>query len=371
MVLALLEGQGGGEVFVGNGTYDVEEPIYLPSMVTFRGSGRATVLRLAPANIEGVILHARACQSTCVADLTCQGVPGSDSLASILLDGCGDCEVRSVHARDFGGYGIVLQGNSFVNKLLHNTTSGNGQAGTALRDNDGKGRGGQYVPNLILGCTSFAERGHGFEIDDSLCTNLVGCQVYQPQGHGFYIRRTANSTCLSGSRVFQGAQNGVLVENAHELNVSSNIICWTRGHGIELNNVVWGTVSANNFIDCGGQSQPRYGIYMHTDTKLMQVTGNAIFNWQGMHPMLNGIYEAEDCANNHVANNTVNYCSGELAECLGKESVASANLGLAAQIPWPRMEPFPAEPLGVEPGDGSHFEKNRQQIADFLELTRR
>jgi parallel beta-helix repeat protein len=162
-------------------------------------------------------------------------------------------------------------------------------------------------------------------------------------------------------------QNGIMVEDTHELNVSSNIICWNRGHGIEMNHVIWGTVSANNFIDNGGVAEPQaHGIYMHTDTKSVQVTANAIFNWQGHLPMRCGIYETEDCQYNQISHNNINYYTEEAVVCQGKNSVASNNLSLAEDYPHPGRQPFIKldRPFQAKP-----FTPDK--VAQFLRETRR
>jgi parallel beta-helix repeat protein len=363
--LDILESQGGGELLIECGTYLVDTPLNLPDMVSVRGIGRATVLKLDHANADGTIFYAEGKQSVRIADLTCQGLPAASRGTGILFDECGDCEISGVHARDFREYGFLLRNNCFMNRLQNNTTSGNGLAGTLVKDTK-SGRGGDWTPNLIIGCTSIGEEGHGFELSFAICTNIVGCQVYQPTGHGFYIHSESNSTCLSGSRVYQGSQNGILVENSHELNVSSNIVCWNKGHGIELNYVVWGTVSANNFIDNGGRTQQRYGIYIHTDTHSVQVTANAIFNWEGHKPMLGGIFEALDCSHNQISHNTINYYTDDAVTSLGRESISTHNLGVPEKYVHPGPQPFPTQGLLY-----TQDEFSREKVLEFLALTRR
>ena len=69
--------------------------------------------------------------------------------------------------------------------------------------------------------------------------------------------------------------------------------------------MVWGTISGNNIIDSGDvidysndgwKTGYSYGIYLHSDTRSIQVAGNAIFNWPDGHPpMIDGIYESDNC----------------------------------------------------------------------------
>ncbi len=365
-IVEIVKEKKGGEIRLGTGVYEIDSPIHLPSLVSLRGRGRNTILKLSPLNQEGIILKVSQGESIVISDLTCQGIPGGKDSNGIVIEDSGDCEIRNVHSRDFDGCGLMLRGNSFMNKIINLTTSANKRAGILIKEG-GRGRGGDWMPNLILGCTSIAEQGHGMELDFAICTNITGCQIFQPKGHGFYIHSESNSTCISGSRVYQGHQNGIMVENSHELNVSSNIICWNRKNGIELNHVVWGTVSANEFIDNGARVEPKAnGIYLHTDTKSVQITANAIFNWHGHLPMCHGIYEAENCENYQITHNTINYLTEQGVVSQGKNSIAGNNLVVEKFYPHPGAKPFPDDAPDFV---GEPF--NSERIEAFLKLTRR
>ncbi len=362
-----LDAQGGGEAYIDCGEYPLARPVEIPSGATVRGSGRATVLRPAPGNAEGVLLRARERDGVVIADLTCQGAADGPSEAGVVLEACGDSEVRGVFARDFAACGIVMRRGCFTCRLLGNTTAGNGGAGTRVVDCAGGGRGGNFVPNLLSHCQSIGERGHGFELSHAICTNLVGCQAHQPLGHGFYFHETSNSTCLVGGRVFEAEGNGILAENTHELNVTGNIICWNRGHGLEMDHVIWGAVSGNCFIDNGGTTgEMRHGIALHTDTRSVQVTGNAVFNWQGHLPMRCGIHEADDCRNNAITHNNINYVTEGGVVCRGAGSVASGNTVVEAAYSHPERQPFapPREDFLTRPF-------TRDAVEAFLNRTRR
>ena len=367
-VMRTLESQGGGKALIEPGVYIIESPVRIPSQVTVAGSGRATVLKLGQANTAGVVFMVHTKEAVVVSDLTLQGVSHNDVSAGIVLHHCGDCEVRNIYARDFSGYGVWVRDNSFMNKLLQNTTSGNNRAGTYLQSNAGRGRGGDYVPNLIVGCTSIGEEGHAFELDKSLCVNIVGCQAYQPKGHGFYIRNSSNSILLTGSRCYQGFKNAVMVSHSFELNVSSNIFCWNLGHGIELDFVVWAAIVGNEIIDSGGTIAPqKYGIYMHRDTRSVQVTGNTIFNWEGHIPMLCGIYEAEDCRDNQITDNIINYYTDNAVRSAGTGTTVSS----VKEIPKFYSHP---EAGAFAPSKDKPKVKTppftTQRVDKFLELTR-
>jgi len=376
-VMTILEQQGGGQAFIECGQYVIDRPIRLPSMISVCGSGRGTVLKLHEANREGAILIAETREAILLADFTCQGVAGHSNSSGIVLDECGDCEIRSVYARDFSDYGFWIRHNSFMTKLSNSTTSENGKAGIYMEElygdefrGPGAGRGGDYLPNLVMGCTSLGEKGHSFELKRTVCAHIVGCLAFQPKGHGFYLHHTSNSAVLTGNRCFQGFRNGIMVENTHELNVTGNIMCWNHGHGIELNHVTWGTISGNEFIDNGGKTEPqRRGVYLHGDTKSIQVTGNTVFNWEHFQPMMCGIYESDTCRNNQITHNNINHFTDSAVFSAGENTNIADNIGVPERYPVPGLEPFRTEfkysPSVVHPP------VTRERLERFLSLTRR
>jgi parallel beta-helix repeat protein len=373
-----LAREGGGELRLHSGVFVLDAPLRLGAFVRVSGSGRATVLEPGPPNVDGPLLLVEGQEGVVVADLTCQGKRGSDKAAGIVFDDTGDSEIRSVYARDFGGYGIWLRNDSFVNKVVGCTTSGNGQAGTFLQDNNGDydrelkkftARGGDYVPSLIANGISIGEGGSAFAASRALCTDFVGCIAYQPGKAGFHVRESSNSTLISGCRVYQGFAQGVLFEDSHEINVSSCTITWNWGTGIEVCHANWGTICGNCVIDSGGISErPRVdGIHLHTDTRSVQVSGNAIWNWDTHNALVCGVREAPDCRNNQITNNTVNHYSDKAAMVSGAGSVEAFNLGVPEFYPHPGMKRFPPETAVKMPFP--EFDDSRVQA--YLARTRR
>jgi hypothetical protein len=361
-----LAAQRGGKIELGSGEFVIQKPVRLASFVTLSGSGRATVLKLGPENKDGVLLMADAQQEIVLSDFTCQGVPGPPTSAGIVFNSVGDSEIRNVTARDFSGYGIWVRNNCFMNRIISCTTLGNGAAGIYLSQNF-RGRGGDFLPNLIEGCTSMDEKGNAIELNVSLCTNIVACIVHQPKGYGFYFHTISNSTLLSGSRCFQGEKAGVLVEDSAEIDISSCNIGWNRGHGIELNHVVWGTLSGNNIIDNGARpNSPADGIYLHTDTKGVEITGNAIWNWPDQQALLYGVYESADCQNNQIRSNSINNFTKQAVFSAGKNTTVADNKAVVDPY-WSGVDipPFVKRPFREEPP----FTHDRAD--EFLRLTRR
>jgi hypothetical protein len=366
--IEILGRQGGGEIRVMPGTYVMESPVRLADFVTLRGSGKATVLKLGRNNEEGMMIYAGSVDNVVVTDLTVQGLPeyleelpdtmkqveepyveevfepGREFVypyepSGVVFHQVGTGQIRNVYARDFSSYGIWLRKDNFMCEVNSCITSGNGKAGVYLQHNNEGGRGGNHVPNLVIGCKSYGEDGHAYELVRSTCNNLVGNIVYQCKGHAFKLHGHSCSNLITGCRVFEGYRNAVYCEQAHETNLTGNIFCWNRGHGIEIVNTVWSTISGNNIIDAGGvvnyeevgwQTGLTHGILLRGDTRSSQITGNSIFNWGDGHaPMIDGIHETAECRNNNIADNSINFYSGKAVNLNGNNSRSVNNLGIA------------------------------------------
>ncbi len=339
-----LSEEGGGEIRVGQGVYDFDKPVQLKSSIKITGSGRATTLKPSAQNTDGSILIGVNCDGVVLADLTCQGdmANTNEKAAGIIFDNCGDSEIRSVFSRDFAGYGFWLRNDTFLSRVHDCVSARNGLAGYYISGINAGGRGGDYITNDIKNCLSYAERGNGFELVSSLCVNISGCNVYHAKGNGYYFRQGANSILLTGSRCFKAEGNAILVENSHELNVTGNIVCWNRGHGIELNHVIWGTVTGNEVIDSGGSVEPKkHGIYIHTDARGLQVTGNQIFAWEDQLPMIYGIYENDDCQSNNITGNFINRYENEAIYSKGKGTLCTDNVFIRESYEKVYNQPFP------------------------------
>ena len=64
------------------------------------------------------------------------------------------------------------------------------------------------------------------------------------------------------------------------------------------------------------------------DTKGIQVSGNAIFNWGDQAPMVKGIIEDVLSGSNIIANNNINYYTGNGVVSHGKGTIVENNLGV-------------------------------------------
>jgi parallel beta-helix repeat protein len=351
--IEILAAQNGGELEISSGTYIIHSPVSLRSNIRLEGSGKGTVLKMGERNEKEILIEAKQVEEIIISEMHLQGIPGKKKSIGIVFDHVGMGTIDGIYARDFGQYGIWLKNDCFMCEVNSCQTAGNDSAGVYLSWNNWSGRGGNAVPNLITNCKSYGEDGHAFELMRSTCNNLVGNIVYQCKGHGFYFHEHSCSNLISGCRVFSGFQNAIYCNRAHEINISSNIFCWNRGHGIEIENTIWGTIAGNNVIDNGDvvdyekgewKTGKRYGIYLHGDTRSLQVSSNAIFNWPDGHPpMIDGIYEAEECQNNNISNNNVQFYTGLPANVNGKNSISINNAGDPDFYTEPWVGPFQPE----------------------------
>lgn len=326
--LQRLARSGGGRIEIRQGRFPIGRSLEVPANVSIIGAGRATVFEMTPALAQagGAIFQARQADRIVLADFACVGAPGAPEASAIVLDGCGASIVRSVMAHRFPGCGVWLKGHSFANRLEDIFTSRNGRAGILIGQTS-NGRGGRFVPNLISGCISYAEDGHGFEFDGAICQNLVNCTAYLPRGDGIYMHGST-SNLITGCRVFMGARNGITLRNTHELNITANIVGWNSGENLLLDHCVWGTVTGNEFIDAGGRKAPQVSVHLRRGTKSVQVTANALFNWHDNQIMAGGVLEEADCLENQITNNVINYYRDFPVLSQGANSVANFNLAL-------------------------------------------
>lgn len=302
-------GDTGGQVALQSGQFPLREPVKLRDNVWLRGSGRGTSLLVSGGEGSAGLL-CEGLKGAVVSDLALRPAEGEAPLAGIVMGDCGDCQVRDVFCERFAGYGIWIRNNSFLCEIRSCKLAANAKANLYLDDLAGGGRGGDYVPNLVTNCITYGG-GTGIECRKTLVLNIVGCQVFQPGGMGYHVHGASNSVLISGCRSFQVEQDAVLVESSHEINISSNIFCWQRGHGIVLTDVSWGAINGNEVIDSGVRARdgsPMVGILLRSGVQGVQIVGNTVFNWGDQCPMEVGIREAPTCRGNLITANNVNYC---------------------------------------------------------------
>ena len=362
-VVKLLSNSGGGEITIKQGDFPIHAPINLENRVTIRGAGNASILRLMSDNEKGIILSAESKTQIKLENFTCAGDEShpNENSTGVFFRKTGLSEIKSVYSHDFRGYGFWLKDDCFANLLVENMTSGNDKAGYFIDKTlwVNTNPGGGFVPNKLIGCYSYAEDGHAFLFDKAICQDIVGCVYYLPKGHGFYFRNNSTSNLVSGCRGFMGFQDGIHLENADEMNISSNIIGWNWGNNLEMHHATWTIVSANEFIDAGGRQDPQYSIYMHGDVKACQISNNLIFNWFDNQIMQGGIFESEECSENQITDNIINFYKDKGVESLGENSRTGYNLEIPEAYDGPNKGNFlPKIDPKLDPSEFPGFSMN-------------
>jgi hypothetical protein len=318
----------GGEVLIYKGIYPLDEPLHMKSKVWLQGKGRSTILQVSSSNTEGVGVICKGLKGASISDLTIRPEVNHTGIAGVVLDDCGDCQVHQILCQGFGKYGIWMRNRSFLCEISSCQLADNNLANIFCEKLTGNGRGGDFVPNLINNSTIYGG-GHGIECTQTIVLNIIGCVVFQSKEYGFYLRNNSNSVLISGCRTFQIEKHALVVEDTHEANISSNIFCWHRGHGIVLELAAWTTVTGNNIIDTGVRTRDgseMNGVVVRDSCRGVLVNGNNIFNWGDQVPMHHGITEDPSCYNNQFVANNINYFTGSAIISQGKGTIVENNV---------------------------------------------
>lgn len=349
--------KNGGAVFLHKGDYVLKNEISLPSYVTLKGSEMGSVLTIAPKHTTGVAFNITGKNSVTLKNFAIRSVKNNnDSKTAIIFNDCGDCVIDGLYIVGMKENGILFENNTFLSEVKNCRIAACNGSAIKFENLSGGGRGGDFLPNNISNCNIY-QGNYGVVCSNAIVVNISDVTVFQSEKNAFYLTKKSNSVLITGCRTYQIQNDAVVVEDSHEINISSNIFCWTEGNGIILNGVKWGTVSANNVIDNGSinpydpkkdgaiateafkkvlrspehRLSVKSGILLQNKTKGVTVTGNAVFNWPATPKMKYGIAEDSTCENNNIISNNINFYSEADVHSMGMGSVASGNIGFGNQ----------------------------------------
>ncbi len=322
-------GDAGGHILLAPGSYPCRQSVRLRSGVRLEGAGRATQLIVGSEQSIEAGLHLSGLDHAQVANLSIRKQAHAQVACGLLLEDCGQCVLQDVHSSGFDDYGIHLTKKTFLCELRHCTLADNHVANLCLSHMGDKARVGDFVPNMITGCVTLGG-GIGIECRDHVTVmNFNNCTVYKPRSHAYFFHETCNSILLTGCRSFQVEGHAVYIRKSHEINISSNVFCWQRDHGIVLEDVNWGVITGNEIIDSGVRAhdkQPRHGIVMKAGVKGVEVVGNTIFNWGDQPPMDCGVFEDESGLDNLISGNTINDFVHDAVRSAGSGTLVKDNV---------------------------------------------
>lgn len=348
-----------GTIFLHKGKYLLNKTITIENSITLQGSGTSTVLIVSKDHDTGNAILIENANKASVKELAIQSVKNEPTAKSgVVLKNSGDCLVSNIHVIGMQEDGVRIEDNSFLCEVVGSRFAACEGAAVRILNCVGGSRGGDFVPNNVNNCIIY-QGGYGVVCDNAIVANISDVTVYQSKKNAFYITDQSNSVLITGCRTYQIQDDACVINNSHEINVSSNIFCWSEGHGIVLDGVAWGTISANNVIDNGSinpferdvdtlktygprefRRMPRTpkdresiksGIVVRNNTRGVTVSANAIFNWPAAPKMVYGILEDNTCkVNNFVGNNVNTYIKGDVLS-QGKGSTVSGNVGYGEQ----------------------------------------
>lgn len=323
-----LAKEGGGEVLLQRGEYVVDQPIQLKDRVTLRGKGYGTKIVVSAKNEAGVGVILQSVKGAVLSSLSVMPEQAGQGDTGVIIDDSGECKVTDVLCQGFAKFGMWIRNNTFLSDIVGCKFADNADSNLYLQDLKENGRGGSYLPNLISGCTTYGG-GKGIVLNHALVVNIIGCTVMHTQGDGFSLSSHSNSVLISGCRTYQVGGDAVVVNNSHELNISSSIFCWHRGNGIVLKGTSWVTITGNNIIDTGVRDPKKRamtGIVLKRKCRAVQVTGNNLFNWGDQPKMLRGISEDATCYSNQFVSNNINFFEKEGILSEGTDTLVENNV---------------------------------------------
>ena len=339
-------GEIGGEIYFHRGVYQLGRPIQLQSNVSLRGSGKNSILLVSASNEEGMAIVGTEIEGASISSMTIKPEATQSSHTGINLNCSSNCQISNAFIKGFLKFGIHIHTSCAFCTVTSCDLAGNMEANVKFERLDIKGKAGDFIPCTISNCNMFGG-GKGLECDFATVVNIIGCSFVHSFPCAINIRNFSCSNLISGCRTFQIKGDAVVVEDSHEINISSNIFCWHEGHGIVLRNVLWGTVSVNNVIDSGsnnlkeGGSHPerafyrspqpdfdrdkhrKSGILLEGTTQGLTVNGNALFSWPHILRMDPAIKEGEGCNNNLITGNNINAFKGDEAISISGENSKS------------------------------------------------
>jgi hypothetical protein len=350
----------GGKLHLHSGKYEVKAPLQLVSNIYVVGDGVSSVLYVSDNFTGGnVVIVADTLNDVTLSNFTIRQKNNIENLTGVDFNHCGTSKMVGLSVFGLTGNGVSLTNSTFLSEIHGCKIGGIGKSGILLSGLD-KGRGGDWIPGLISNNIVYdCERG--VELNRSLCINIVNNVVYQPRQEAFYLYRS-NSNLIAGCRAMHTGGVAVKAVSSHELNVSSNVFCWTEKEGILLDDIAWATITANEIIDNGsynpmdsinmklnfdGKTRPfrlkasqeqienvgyYSGVKLLNKCRGVVVSSNAIFNWPAAHKMKYGIEEDETCYDNVFNANNINFAKEGDVLSLGENS---RKIGNVAHLPVP------------------------------------
>ena len=227
----------GGEVFLLDGTYNIEASLALDSYQTLRGCGRNTILTTTTADLDII---------------TATGGDGSEKVGILIADLCVDGQAGGVA----GGEGIYL---TYVDySKITNAWLLNNAYGIDLKNSSN---------NTVTGNTCQGNLIEGIWLYHSNNNTITGntCQGNNCNGICLY---NSNNNTITGNTCQGNGEDGIYLEYSNSNNITGNTCQGNLDGGIWLYHSNNNTITGNT---CQGNGED--GIYLDNSNS-NNITGN-------------------------------------------------------------------------------------------------
>lgn len=310
---------GGGVVYLSEGTFTLGAAVVLDSNVALVGSGAGTIVKLGDAlTINGITADTKS--NLLIANLKVDGnranqtTGGSELLQNgIYLVACANSKVSNCWAVNCFGSGINLSGNNTYCTVGYNYLENNNRNGLYLNFSENN-------HNAIVGNVAYNNDFHGFAISQSRY-NAITANTAISNGHsGFSIDGAATGNSVTGNTAHSNGWRGMVFEaevaGAYPsfCTISSNTCAYNNKEGIAITGASDNLVIGNTVYNNSQEGANLYdGIrlaegYVSTHPNRNRITNNVIDTNHGY-----GVIVADASAtgnvvvNNDIRNNTVVY----------------------------------------------------------------
>jgi len=285
----------GGEVFLLDGTYNIEVALALDSYQTLRGCGRNTILTTTTHGTD--IITATGIDSNekvgiLIADLCVDGsVGGANSGVGILWTYVDYSKISNTWIVDSHEEGIKLDLCDF-NGIAGNHVSGSSNDNILLNDS---------YKNTVTANMTEGSGGTGIDIFGGLTIgysnyNVVVGNIVQHNWEGVMLAYAEDCT-VSDNVVRGNDSSGITITEGYRNTITGNIIQGNTASGIYAWGYAFDCVISNNVIQLNGQ----HGIYLCGDHD--DVTDNVCLeNSQTTNITYDNIF-VEDCDNSLFQSN--------------------------------------------------------------------
>jgi hypothetical protein len=288
--------QGGGEIMLGKGFFELSTPLRLKDNIWLHGKRRATELQLKAPNDRCIELIG--VSNVRVSELTFSPGNNDNLTTGIYGENTSNCNIHDILLLSFAQSGIYLTKNNSEIDINRCTFIDNVQEHIFLNEIRGSNQSSVVVSN----CTFFAG-GYGIKgINRKYKTNKLKIKNnISAYLKGPLIDTNADSVVVYGNRIYWGQSDGMRIKGKG-FHIEGNMNCWIRGHGLVLDGAKDGTVEGNNITDLGVRSRDgmrKCGVVMY-NTSQVTISGNSIWNWGDQGYIEYAIYEDENCSNNKM-----------------------------------------------------------------------